>query len=672
MRQLVIFLLVLFAGLFFTSAAEAAPRIDYPNYDVFIEIKNDSAVIVEETITQRFNGVSNGARRDLTLNNPQKKQFCEQNNLVCGGFSQVILLGVYDKDGNELGIKDGFRKYEVTDSNGTEYLRFEWKIWDEEYQKDTVVTWKIRYLLLGSLNWLKEGGITSNKTETLVPYFYWNAIPEERAGNIQNASVQIKFPDSVKFSQNRFKVFSDYSFEQSFDKNTNKLTLNLQKNLGKFGDFTVAYEFRNNEIVRPASVTYSIRGPLLLARVLLDGIKMDSGFDGVLEGIPAGKHKLLFQANGFEDYSVNLDLQPGENFEIEVRMERTFLSEIVFYISILMCGIGLIFTPLGILLLIYLYRKKGRDKNMPKTIIPEFVPPENLPPYLLGSLKDEKVDKKDVVGSIIDLAYRGYIKIKETSPKKYKLIKLKDDISDLSDAEQDIMNAIFQNNNNEVNLDSIRYTFPLKYHFIVKKIYEEMKQRGYFKESPNKTRLKYIFISNAILVASVGFIFLGTLILSFITNFPIFFSLPLPSLLFGFGLLLISRYMPSKTSKGSEVFAKILGFKMYLETAERYSLQNLKPEDFERYLSYAIVFGIEKKWAQKFKDIYNQTPSWYEGSGSISDPIIFASMLNSFTNQTVSATSPQTSSSRGGGWSGGSSFGGFSGGGGGGGSAGGW
>jgi uncharacterized membrane protein len=37
-----------------------------------------------------------------------------------------------------------------------------------------------------------------------------------------------------------------------------------------------------------------------------------------------------------------------------------------------------------------------------------------------------------------------------------------------------------------------------------------------------------------------------------------------------------------------------LGFKLYLETAERYRMQNLTPETFEKYLPYAIIFGVEK------------------------------------------------------------------------------
>jgi len=126
------------------------------------------------------------------------------------------------------------------------------------------------------------------------------------------------------------------------------------------------------------------------------------------------------------------------------------------------------------------------------------------------------------------------------------------------------------------------------------------------------------------------------------------------------------------------MFDEILGFKMYMDTAERYRVQNLTPETFEKFLSYAIVFGIEKQWAEKFKDIYKGQPDWYEGDLGTWNSIRLANSLAHFRSTTTSSmvSRPSSSSSSGwsgGGWSGGGGFsGGFSGGGGGGGGGGAW
>ena len=54
-----------------------------------------------------------------------------------------------------------------------------------------------------------------------------------------------------------------------------------------------------------------------------------------------------------------------------------------------------------------------------------------------------------------------------------------------------------------------------------------------------------------------------------------------------------------------------------------------KENIFEKYLPYAISFNVVKKWAKAFEGIYNQPPTWYEGSfGSKFSAVIFADSLN--------------------------------------------
>jgi uncharacterized membrane protein len=296
---------------------------------------------------------------------------------------------------------------------------------------------------------------------------------------------------------------------------------------------------------------------------------------------------------------------------------------------------------------------------------------------MVGTLKDEKVDKEEVAGTIIDLAYRGYIKIKKiTNGKEYELNRLegKTDDKGLNTFETYLLDSIFRGSE-IVTTSSLKTYLPLKFVEISNRIYRETVEKGYFKESPETTRNKYAALGFVLFfIGLVGFC--GSLFLfsGFIGYFVV--CTPLVGLIIaGFGFMVAAKYMPSKTEVGSKVYADILGFRMYLNTAERFTLQNLKPEYFERYLSYAIVFGIEKKWAEKFKDIYHDTPDWYEDNNmNVFDAMYVSSLARSFTNTTVSSLTPiQTSGSRGSGWGGSSGgFGGFSGGGGGGGGRGGF
>jgi uncharacterized membrane protein len=112
-----------------------------------------------------------------------------------------------------------------------------------------------------------------------------------------------------------------------------------------------------------------------------------------------------------------------------------------------------------------------------------------------------------------------------------------------------------------------------------------------------------------------------------------------------------------RTLKGYEALNYLKGFKDYLSTTEkeRYKFHNapaLNPEQYMEYLPYAIAFGVEKEWAEVFKDIQITPPDWYQSDvpKQFNAPA-FAASLSSFS--TSLSSSAGTSGSSGGGSSGG-------------------
>jgi uncharacterized membrane protein len=91
------------------------------------------------------------------------------------------------------------------------------------------------------------------------------------------------------------------------------------------------------------------------------------------------------------------------------------------------------------------------------------------------------------------------------------------------------------------------------------------------------------------------------------------------------------------------------------------------PEMFERFLPFAMAFGVERKWARAFQDIYREPPKWYVGSNSSAfDVNRFSHSLSDLSSRAGNAMASSPRSSSGSGFSGGSSGGGSGGGGGGG------
>lgn len=147
-------------------------------------------------------------------------------------------------------------------------------------------------------------------------------------------------------------------------------------------------------------------------------------------------------------------------------------------------------------------------------------------------------------------------------------------------------------------------------------------------------------------------------------------------------LFIFAMKLDIRTEVGNEMYTFLLGLKMYINTAEKERIKfhndpKKYTEVFETLLPYAMIFGLEKKWAEQFEDIYTTPPEWYQGDFSTFNSIYFLNSLNSFNKGVVTKSSPPSSYGssggyRSGGWSsGGSGFGGGSSGGGGGGSGGG-
>ena len=329
---------------------------------------------------------------------------------------------------------------------------------------------------------------------------------------------------------------------------------------------------------------------------------------------------------------------------------------------------------------IYLFEewwRKGKDPRIKKTIIPQYQPPSGLRPAQVSLVMKQKVETGDISATIIDLAVRGYIKIKEIKEsgifkgifrkKDYEIIRLKPKVSnsnnptkeDLYGYEKILLGDIF-GSKEKVLVSKLKEKFYSKLKEIENEIYKNTLPLDYFVSDPRKAKGKWRTIGIVIILLS--------LFLLQYCNAYIFVSLIVSGILF----LIFAPLLPKRTEKGTEIYWKILGFREYINTAEKYRAQFYEKENiFEKYLPYAIIFGLVKKWAKAFEGIYNSPPSWYEGDfGPQFTTLVFVSSINNSLSDVNSAFSTPP----GGGRSGfGSGFsGGFSGGGSGGGGGGSW
>ncbi len=272
------------------------------------------------------------------------------------------------------------------------------------------------------------------------------------------------------------------------------------------------------------------------------------------------------------------------------------------------------FLPGGLYLVWYL---KGRDPKAGP--VPEYLtePPSDLPPGLVGVLIDEKADLRDITATLFDFARRGLVTLEAKGPSAFNSALVLKPLGKLPagwrDHEKVLFSSVFDPVNPEpCNLNSMPRDFFRQLPNIETAMYEEVVKEGLFAASPGSTRTSYKNAGIGFLVAGVA---LGIAALIFgIQLSPLAVGPALPVTLFGLGLLLMSPHMPARTRKGVEEAAKWQAFQKYLGNIQHYKDVATVADQFEKYLPYAIAFGLERRWITAFAKAPNaatvQAPGW--------------------------------------------------------------
>lgn len=670
MRKFALLSSLIFVGCFVVLSTVHAQGIgeQIDNFIVDIKIKNNGSISVTETIRYNFGSEDrHGIYREI----PYKYVYDN------GDQYNVRITAVSVTDGDD-------REWEYTTYKLDGYLTI--KIGDPDKYISGKHTYVITYVVERALGFYSE-----------YDELYWDVIGNEWEIPIIEASITVQvektsFDDSQILADCYTGLFGasdkNCSSEISNGRAIFKSTKKLQAYEGMsivFGwpkDFVANNNDANNPPVLSAigsqtvdegsdlefSVTASdADGDIpILSVSLLPGdssFYLDSLGEGMFSWAPsfsdAGSYQVTFYA---ED-----DIIP-EDFDFEEVIIT--VNDTTLFQYILRNSWPLLIPLIVIGLMVYVWYTRGRDPRVRSTVIPLYEAPDSLPAGELGTIVDEKVDLHDISATIIQLAVKGYIKIKEIGKEKakrdYELIKLKEPDKKLDDYEKKIIDGIFGSSKTK-KISDLKNKFYTHLPGIKKAIYALVVSDGYFPTNPEKVRNGYVGISIFFLIIGIG---VSIFILNIIVSICV--------LMTGIFAILFSRAMPRKTKKGAETHVKIEGFKWFLSVTETERLKfhnapERSPKQFEEFLPYAMVLGVEKEWADQFKSIYLSPPEWYHGSpGTAFGAVYLVSSLASLTTTMGTTMVSRPGSSGSGGSSGFSSGGGFSGGGFGGGGGGSW
>jgi uncharacterized membrane protein YgcG len=358
------------------------------------------------------------------------------------------------------------------------------------------------------------------------------------------------------------------------------------------------------------------------------------------------------------------------------------------------------------------WMRRGRDPRE-QSIMVGYEPPDGMSPAEMGTLIDHDAEMRDVISTLVDLAVRGYVGIEErlethlfglirNTEYVFHLRRPREEWDELATHETRFLDALFTTASAGAAWDDIRATFAearrvheaggeldreaysarlaaagerptqsvrqseLTNRFykslpgIEDGIYDKLVERGYYLHRPDKVKGNWLGMGIGILVLGLfGAAFMAGISPGWISPLGLGVGAGVSAVvLVGFGLL-----MPARTPAGARAREASLGFREFLDKVEsdRYKRMITSPGMFERYLPYAMAFGVEKRWARAFDDLYREPPDWYSGSGyghfRASE---FTSRMSTMSTTTGASmqSSPSSSGSGGGGSSGGGSGGG--------------
>lgn len=311
--------------------------------------------------------------------------------------------------------------------------------------------------------------------------------------------------------------------------------------------------------------------------------------------------------------------------------------------------LSLLFFIVAILFVFVRWILKEYSKTGRGVVIPQYEPPRGLRPAEMQVLWKERTNNKTFAAIIVDLAVRGYVVIEEEEKKflqkqGYKISLTGRNLSDLKKYEQAALFGLFPGGIKHFSTSEIRkpsnrvhaLSLSRRVQELPDKIFQEIDpQNQYYEVSPLKEEKKALTWIICGIFWFILFTKYGYSIPQYLWVFISFFIL-------GLCVWAYVKFEARLSQAGRELKEEILGFKMYLYTAERYRLQNLTPDIFEKYLPYAMVFGIEKKWAEAFANQPITQPVWYHSanvamvssaglSSNFSATAFSASFVSSFT-----------------------------------------
>jgi len=287
-------------------------------------------------------------------------------------------------------------------------------------------------------------------------------------------------------------------------------------------------------------------------------------------------------------------------------------------------GLGLLIFSGGTLLVAVIWFVWGRDKpvGLPADYLKQ--PPSDLPPGIVAYLVDEEPSVKGILADVLHLATLGLISVdlRQRDPLvtlnwsqpvgESEAVKLAEDEElVLCQHERTLFNAIqsalAKREDHQAPLSQVMKDVR----GVLEAVYEQMAHQtsAFFSVQPSVAKQRWRWIGLAVLLSGSALMMFSFCLLA--PGYGLVILAPMAALAgVGLVLMIVSRWMPRRTTKGAEEAARWRAFRRYLENLKGYgdldSAQEILDEDFP----YAVALGVEKVVLRQAESLGAQAPYW--------------------------------------------------------------
>jgi len=331
---------------------------------------------------------------------------------------------------------------------------------------------------------------------------------------------------------------------------------------------------------------------------------------------------------------------------------------------------NLLVAVIGVLLLFVYYipvwSRHGKDPDV-GVVVTRYEPPTNFSPASLRYIRQMYYDNEVMTAAVVNLAVKGYLVIKnENDTHELTKVERGESRATMAAGERELYDALFSEGNT-VSLENANYLILAA----ARKAHKQSLVDDY--------KQHYFHTNGALNIPAVCIALLTTVIALMSGNGPTV-AVVIAIVLMFLTVIFFAIILKRPTLRGRQLLDEVLGFKDFLEVAEKQELNLRNPPEktptlFETYLPFALALGVDQQWSERFASLLASvrdphggaySPSWYSGDWNSANLSATTQQLSSGLNSAISSSvAPPGSASGGGG-------GGFSGGGGGGGGGGGW